>query len=378
MHLILANTVAYDTQFRNAQDILKSANPTGVTDVVNITFASSTTIYDTYNYVDTPLNEYLLTHQYDQFKNFSLSQAYGGDPTLSNFSGSLQDLIAHIGATGQQFDLRVVDQGTYDTILNLYNSTPRDAAGNISFGYGVGGGHEGQGAVEQSTAYSFPAFLNYLQNIINQAAVTPVGKPQGGQFVSEIYYPPVVLYFYNYDKPNLIEIFQNNTKILDTNSSLPLTAEDINLLTGAGGKQWFNDDITYFLKPFEHQGGGYVTYAGKITWNYNPAGGNQITIKATSPHSMRWRYVIAYPIDGASVGCVPPNRTIILVPRYDYAIYQNVNIVNWCGNSRVLGLGQVSILTGYTESWAPFSIPAAKTSSIPFDISANWYHGGRG
>jgi hypothetical protein len=373
--LNMANTVAYLTMFRNAQDILKTANPTGVTDVVNLTFASNTTIYDTFNYVDTPLNEYLLTHQFDQFKNFSLAANYLVnivDPMFSGLSGSVQDLQNFMATWGanMQWDLRVVDQGTFDAVSALFNQY---IGTGQTFGFGVGDQHMGL----PSTAHSFPEFVSYLINIIQQAQVAPVAKPSGGQFVSEIYYPPVVLYFYNYDKPNKIEIFQNNTLVMDSGSAVPLTPEDVNLLVGAGGKQWFDDDTQYFLKPPVQQGGGYVTYAGKMNWTYNPAGGNQITIKATSPHSMRWRYVVAYPIDGKSVGCIPPNRTYNIGSQYD-PNYQNVNIVNWCGNGRVLGVGQVSILTGYTESWAPFAIPAAKTSVIPFDISANWYHGGQG
>ena len=370
--LNMANSVAYDTKFRNASDILKSANPSGITDVMNLTLAASTTIYSTVNYVDTPLNEYLLTHQFDAFKNFSLSANYQvniTDPAFAGLSGSIQDLINFINASGLQFDLRVVDQGTFDAISNIFNQF---VGTGQSFGFGVGGGHEGQVGVEQSTAYSFPAFISYLQNIIANAQVNPVTKPAGGQFIDTIYYPPVVLYFYNYDKPNLIEIFQNNNLIIDTRSAQALTPADINLLTGTGGQQWFNDNPEFFLKPFQDTGSGYVTYAGKITFNYDPAGGTNLTIKATSPHSIRWRYVIAYPIDGAAVGCVPPNRIFNVPPTFT-ANYQNVNIVNWCGNSRVLGVGQASILTSYTETWAPFSIPAATTSVIPFDITANWY-----
>jgi hypothetical protein len=338
--------------FRNAQDVLKSAIPTSISDVVNLDFAADTTVYSTVNYIGDPVNEYLLSHQYDPYLNFSFYDQYRNIHYSGTTYGELAAAVAQIemeDSPGHYFRVSAGDTGeAYMTASQLVQGLPR--------------------------------FMEYIQGILGNAAGNIYFKqlkPAGGQFVDTIYYPPVVIYFYHYDKPSLIQIYQNNNLIIDSSAAQVLTTEDKNLLVGAGGKQWFDDETQYFLKDFQQQGGGYVTYAGKLTFNYNPAAGRHITIKATSPHSIRWRYVIAYPIDGRSVGCVPPNPVYNIPPTFT-AEYQNIAMVAWCGNSCIIGFGNVQMLAGYTETWTPFVPPAAKTSVIPFDISANWYHGGQG
>lgn len=346
--LNLANTVAYKQLFKNATDVLKSSNPSAVTDVVNLTFASSTTIFDTVNYIDTPLNDWLQTHQYDAYNiNLQYSPLFQQLYGLSGINISSSDLSA-LEAAVQQYQavLQSVHPGDPGTI----------------------------GASAAGVDYQSVDIVTFIQQLISNIQLTQATKPAGGTFIDTVYYPPVVLYFYNYDMPNLIQIFQNNNLIIDTNSAQNLTADDINLLTGPGGQQWFNDDTQFFLKNFTEIGGGFAEYAGKLTFNYNPANGNQFTIKATSPQSVRWRYVIAYPIDGASVGCVPPTTIYNIQPTFT-AQYTQIAAVSWCGNGGQNGAGAVNVLTGFTETWNPFTPPQATTSVVPFNVNADWHRG---
>jgi hypothetical protein len=212
----------------------------------------------------------------------------------------------------------------------------------------------------------------YLTNIVNNARITPVSKPAGGTFIDTIYHPPVVLYFYNYDQPAKLEIYQNNNLVVHSGQAANLTDADKNLLLGPGAARWFDDYPEFFMKDFVDTGGGFVTYAGKMNFNYNPASGRNFTIKVQSPNSIRWRYVIAYPIDGEAFGCVPPNRVFEVRPDFT-AQYQTVYLVAWCGNGSIQGTGQVSVLSGYTQVWSPVSTPVPTTSVVPFDIARNWY-----
>ncbi len=355
--LNLANTVAYQTFFRNASDVLKSANPTSVSDTVNLQLADQATVFNTVNFITQPLAAWLATHQYQQisgdvFVNDPNFLAYygGGFTGVSSFSdliGAVNSILASVysgGTLGPDAGLHVLQEG-----------------------FSIGSTYGGQ----------FNDLYNYLIAILQNAANNlTISKPAGGQFAAQIYYPPVVVYFYNYDRPNLIQIYQNGTLVADTNSAQTLTADDINLLTGPGGQQWFNDNTQFFLKPFQSTGGGYTTYAGKITFNYNPTNGQNFKIVATSPTSIRWRYVVAYPIDGKSVGCVPPTPIYNIPPTFT-AQYQTVGLVAWCGNAYAVDAGSVNILSGYTETWNPYAVPAPTVSVVPFNIAQDWYQGPR-
>ena len=238
-----------------------------------------------------------------------------------------------------------------------------DQHGGFNIGLGPGG------SVNDIVAYLSALIAASSSNIA-------ASKPSGGSFIGSIYYPPVVLYFYNYDRPALIQIYQNGVLVADSTSAQNLTQSDITLLTGSGGQQWFNDETQFFLKNFVNTGGGYVTYAGKINFNYNPANGSNFTVVVTSPTSIRWRYVVAYPIDGASVGCVPPTQTYTSTPTFT-ANYTTVNLIAWCGNGGEALAGSINVLTGFTETWSPFKVPAPTVSAVPFDISQDWYASGQ-
>lgn len=122
--------------------------------------------------------------------------------------------------------------------------------------------------------------------------------------------PPVVLYHYCYDQPTLIEIYQGNTVIASSANSVALDQTEIALLTGDGAGAWFDDQQTLYMRDPVQTGNGYVTYAGKITFNYSYAGGNEFHVRTTSLSADKrwkpWRWVMSYPINGSSVGCVPP------------------------------------------------------------------------
>jgi hypothetical protein len=365
--LNLANTVAYKMMFRNATDILQSTNPGGTVDTVNLSFASNTTIYNTINYIDTPLNQWLQTHQYDQYTNMTNLSGWSGSivyTVANNFQGN----TSWTPAANTAWQGNLAQSGTYaglamylESVIAFYtgsypNVVPLTIVGET--------GHDPR------VGYSIP-FSVIAQLIAQGPTITQATKPSGGTFAAQVYYPPVVLYFYNYDQPALIQIYQNNNLIADSTAAVVLTTDDKNLLTGPGGDGWFNDAPQYFLKDFQNTGGGYVTYAGKITFNYNPTNGNQFTVKVISPQSIRWRYVIAYPIDGASAGCVPPQQFFNVAPTFQ-AQYTNFAMSMWCGNGGTFS-GSVSLLTGVTEAWTPIATPTPTTSVIPFDVAADWY-----
>jgi len=350
--------------------------------------ASNTTIYDTINYLDVPLNDWLQTHQYDQYKDLvpllswyatnnptSGSMAtllniiyagfpgdYAGSALPSNYIGAIASAADSLQFTVGDFTPIVFDASHQHIISHDQTSYETDWYADVLNSNSATLGLRG----------NFDSVTAYLNNILNNPIINTSSKPTGGVFIDTIYYPPVVLYFYNYDQPTLIQIYQNNVLISDSSSAVVLTTADKNLLTGPGGNQWFNDYPQYFLKDLIQTGGGFVTYAGKITFNYNPANGSDFTVKVTSPGSIRWRYVIAYPVDGQSQGCVPPTTYFNQPPTWT-AQYENVSLLLWCGNGSAFDTGSVSILAGYTETWSPVAVPTPTTSIIPFDIAADWY-----
>jgi len=79
---------------------------------------------------------------------------------------------------------------------------------------------------------------------------------------------------------------------------------------------------------------------------------------------------MGYPIDGSSVGCTPINPHYTVTPNF-IANYQLNAASAWCANGQT-SLKAGVIYTGYTETWNPTTNITPTTSTIPFDISADW------
>lgn len=127
----------------------------------------------------------------------------------------------------------------------------------------------------------------------------------------------VTLFFYAYDNPVEFQILQGNTVVVDSSSAVALNANDItNLTTGTILHQWFNDRTSTFMKAFQAQSGNFVEYAGKVVWNYAGTGNNKMSIVTTNGVGTQngWRWVLSYPINGATAGCVPPPPPITTCP----------------------------------------------------------------
>ena len=117
----------------------------------------------------------------------------------------------------------------------------------------------------------------------------------------------VELFFYCKDSPTLFQIYQGDTLIADSTSAINLTATEITNLTGSQSNYWFDDQTSLYMKNFVNTGSGYVLYAGKIGWNYNGIGGQNITIKSINgQYARNWKWVLSYPINGEAAGCTPP------------------------------------------------------------------------
>jgi hypothetical protein len=80
---------------------------------------------------------------------------------------------------------------------------------------------------------------------------------------------------------------------------------------------------------------------------------------------------MAYPINGASIGCIPATipitQTATLTP-----IQATYNWTAWCGNG-VTGSGSTSMIIGFTSIWNTSNV-LPTTSIIPFDSTADWLH----
>lgn len=151
--------------------------------------------------------------------------------------------------------------------------------------------------ISQTVATAFAELLTGAITPI-QFATTIAGNPQvqplSSQYIAELFNPPVSFYFYNYNQGVQYQIFQGTTLVADTggvshNQPQPLSNSDIVLLTGPTADYWFNDNTqAYLTNP---AGNTFITGAGKITFNYNPAAGSHFTIKTTmSKNSFEWRW----------------------------------------------------------------------------------------
>jgi hypothetical protein len=120
---------------------------------------------------------------------------------------------------------------------------------------------------------------------------------------------PATVYFYNYNSPDRIEVYQGSTLITEIGQAIPLTASDRAALLSDTFGSFFNDSPDLYLKDFALStinSLSYATFAGKMVWTHNPALGGAYTIRTSKGNgSFNWRYVVQYPIDGFTVGCPP-------------------------------------------------------------------------
>lgn len=344
--LNLANTVGYLQQYKS---YLTVTNPGQPTDVLDLTFASNTTIYENVTYVDIPLNEWLMTHHYDIIDSDVYARV-GQMSGIEDRAGAVQRILNMVSNTELSSSDYAVQQffAQNQALGGMWVSGSGDLVGGG--GYTHGGG------------YTQP------QKIVP----TSIGGTNTS-FATVTYYPPVALYFYHYDTPTKIEIYQNNNLIASTASAENLSDSDKTLLLSDQSNKWFNDYPDLYLKNFVDNGSGYVSYAGKITFNYNPKNGSNFKIVVTKgTNSIKWRYVIAYPIDGSSIGCVPPTKTYTFYPQWT-AIYDQYQS-SACNNSDAGALNGVHYLKGYIKYWLnDFKIPAPTVSILPFDTNADWF-----
>jgi len=264
--LAYGNTVAYATTFRNWTDGVASYNPNAnnTVDIYKVTLAD-------------------LTHL----------QEYFGAGTGANLSSSFLTSDSQTGTA------------TWST-----TSAPRAATSynvnTIDFSKLLIGANTAQDVIRAGRApWDTVQRSGLYSNYLTQASMTGAGDLW--TFFPSAEAPPVVLYFYCYDQPTLIEIFQGNNVVASTGTVLPLTETEKAMLGGSSG--WFNDMTSTYLKDPVETGNNYVTFAGKIQFNYDWNGGSDFTIKTTSKQTNRmftpWRWVFSYPINGSSVGCIP-------------------------------------------------------------------------
>jgi hypothetical protein len=152
---------------------------------------------------------------------------------------------------------------------------------------------------------------------------------------------PVTLYFYSYTAGDEYYIFQGNTQVSGSqdissghntnfNHVSALTANDKNFLsTNPAAAGWYNlNKIPDLSKTFQRVPGklDYVTYAGKISFNHNPANGLDYSIKVKKgTGSVIWKYLLEYPGESQSAILTDVNKCGIFV---DQPIFQGTMKVN--------------------------------------------------
>ena len=117
----------------------------------------------------------------------------------------------------------------------------------------------------------------------------------------------VSLFYYCYNKPDLIQVYQGNTLLRTSNDSIVLTAADITYLqSNAVPSNWMRGADINLNSQFVLTG-AYTTKAGKLQWTHNPSNGREYSIKVTKGASDTiWRYVLQYPINTSTVDCPFP------------------------------------------------------------------------
>ena len=118
---------------------------------------------------------------------------------------------------------------------------------------------------------------------------------------------PATLFFYAYDTYSRIEVYQGSNLIRSTFDASALSLTDQTFVLGNDAANWFNDNPALYLKNPVIDVNGYAKYAGKLTWTHDPSKGISYTIKAyKGSGAFRWKYLLQYPVDRATVGCPTP------------------------------------------------------------------------
>ena len=126
---------------------------------------------------------------------------------------------------------------------------------------------------------------------------------------------PVAVYGHFYSGGDLIQIYQGNTQIYQSNSAVVLTTADkTKMKSNAVPSGWFSG-VTFknFALVSDSRGQG-IKDSFKIAWTHNPSNGLDYTIKVTKYTSV-WRYALEYPINSNTVSCntTPGQNTGIVV-----------------------------------------------------------------
>ena len=115
------------------------------------------------------------------------------------------------------------------------------------------------------------------------------------------------LFFYNYNRYNKIEVYQGDTLLIDTGEAVNLSNTDKTFVTSADTNRWFSDNFAVFGQDVAIDGNNYAQYMGKLEFVHNPLLGRNYTIKTyKGANSVRWKWLLQYPIDRSTVGCPPP------------------------------------------------------------------------
>jgi hypothetical protein len=384
----LANTVAYTQLFRNASDIPFGSN----TDVVTVNMANSASVLTSLTSTPQTIDQWLINNRYTTWDSLALASfgtilTSNGSNRLDIFSrftdfGLVSNTQTSANSTIQQVESDVFARQPNDPITATATLTTYNANTQVFTAKVPGTDHFGTitGVSPVIGNLLVKLFLGQitLQQYVEGLPVTTPTAPAGGTTVGGVYFPPVAFYFYDYDQGVRYDIYQGTTLIAssDPTAGVPtaqnLTAGEITLLEGSAAQNWFNDNPALYMKNFNNLAGGLVNYAGKILFNYNPNNGSVFTIKSrSSPSSFQWRWVMAYPINGASIGCIPATipitQTATLTP-----IQATYNWTAWCGNG-VTGSGSTSMIIGFTSIWNTSNV-LPTTSIIPFDSTADWLH----
>jgi hypothetical protein len=146
----------------------------------------------------------------------------------------------------------------------------------------------------------------------------------------------VTLYAHFYSGADMIQIYQGNTLILQSNSAAVLTASDKTKMKSAAIPQsWFKSVTFKDFSLVADDRGEAIRNSFKISWVHNPANGRNYTIKVTK-YSNVWRYALEYPINSNTVSCGtdpgnrPPN-VITIVPNTEVPkpiVYNGIMIVD--------------------------------------------------
>lgn len=122
---------------------------------------------------------------------------------------------------------------------------------------------------------------------------------------------PVTLYGHFYSGADSVKIYQGNTLIRQSNTTNLenlTTADKTKLKSNTVPGNWFKDVTFRDFSAVSVGGDPSVKNSFKITWNHNPANGQDYTIKVKN-HSIVWRYAIEYPINSTNISNVVSNTS---------------------------------------------------------------------